>query len=44
MWNRKAREFGKRKLLDEDELAKFPPDDGLAYARSSGEVVARHGE
>ena len=26
MWNRKAREFGKRVLLSEAELAKYPPD------------------
>jgi taurine dioxygenase len=26
MWNRKAREFGKRAFLSEEELAKYPPD------------------
>lgn len=26
MWNRKAREFGARKLLSEKELEKYPPD------------------
>jgi alpha-ketoglutarate-dependent taurine dioxygenase len=26
MWNRKAREFGKRAFLSEAELAKYPPD------------------
>ncbi|MEQ8195079.1 MAG: TauD/TfdA family dioxygenase, partial [Rhodospirillales bacterium] len=26
MWNRKARQFGNRPLLSEEELSKFPPD------------------
>ena len=34
MWNRKAREFGKRKILDRRELQRYPPDALHPVART----------